>query len=61
MEFEKRSILMNSFFYVTVQLLLFNVDVSRWYNERCLRVVYIDKTSSFEKLLEINTSVPNAT
>ena len=49
---------MNLFFYVTVQLLLFNVDVSRWYNERCLRVVYTDKTSSFEKLLEINTSVP---
>ena len=65
--FEKRRIFMN-FFYVTVGFYycpLVRIICSRKMNnkinhlqERCLRIVRSDKTSSFGKLLETGRFVP---
>ena len=64
--FEKRRILMNSFFtsqfnYCPLVWMFHSRTMNNKINhlhERCLRIVYSDKTSSFEKLLETDRSVP---
>ena len=65
MELTKRRILMNAFFdsqfkYCPLIWMFHSRNLNNEINrlhERCLRVIYNDKTSSFEKLLEKNNSV----
>ena len=64
--FEKRRILMNSFFtsqfnYCPLVWMFHNRTMNNKINRlhrRCLRIVYSDKTSSFEELLGTDRSVP---
>ena len=66
MNFEISRILMNSFFtsefnYCAFVWMLQSRTIDNKINhlhERCLRIVHSDKTSSFEKLLETDRSVP---
>ena len=62
MNFEKRCILMNSFFiYCPLVWKFHSCTMNNKINhlhERCLRIVYSDKMSSFKKLLETGRSVP---
>ena len=66
MNFEKRRILMNSFFtsqfnYCPLVRMFHSRKVNNklsHLHERCLRIVYSDKMSSFWKLLETDRSVP---
>ena len=66
MNFEKRRVLMNSFFtsqfnYCPLVRMFHSRKVNNKLNhlhERCLRIVYSDKMSSFKKLLETDRSVP---
>ena len=65
--FEKRCALMNSFFtsqsnYCPLVWMFHCRTMNNKINhlhERCLRIVYSDKTSPFEKLLETDRSVPD--
>ena len=65
MELKKRRILMNAFFhsqfnYCSLIWMFDSRNLSNKINrlhERCLRVIYTDKTSSFEQLLENDNSV----
>ena len=66
MNFKKRHMLMNSFFtsqfnYCPLVWMFHSrtmINKINHLHERCLRIVYSDKTSSFEKLLETDRSVP---
>ena len=66
MNFEKRRVLMNSFFtskfnYFPLVWIFHSRTLNNKINhlhERCLRIVQSDKISSFEKLLETGRSVP---
>ena len=66
MNFEKRQILVNSFFtsrfnYCPLVWMFHSRTMNNKINhlhERCLRIMYCDKSSSFEKLLETDRSVP---
>ena len=66
MNFEKRRVLVNSLFtlqsnYCPLVWMCHSRTMNNKINhlhERCLRIVYSDKTLSFEKLSEIDRSVP---
>ena len=66
MDFKKRHMLMNSFFtsqfnYCPLVWMFHSrtmINKINHLHERCLRIVYSDKTSSFERLLETDRSVP---
>ena len=65
MSIPKRKLLMHSFFtsqfnYCSLTTMCYSRTINNKINrfhERCLRIVYSDKTSSFEKLLEKDGSV----